>query len=201
MKNKKIFLRIVVVFILIFLGYFLLRSQKGGPKIDSASPTSEELSADSAKWNIPPLFPDVAWRTPSQEESHRDYFTIYIGNGTSLEELNGTEWIFKQNTQEGDKTFSQDFEIYYRKEASEKGWGFEIPFKNNTLQAPSADGPMGSLWGYLKRKDNLVRLIGLESHWNYTYSSPEEGGVCPCSEELRVFLSDPLPIDKIPFSQ
>jgi len=104
--------------------------------------------------------------------------------------MNGQEWITSKDNLDRNSMDSllSGFEQYYDKELTRRGW--DTVYKDDLYYfVPlSADGPGGSIWGYIIVKDDKLREVILQK------ITPIEdfGGVatCPCNVGLRVFVSE-----------
>ncbi len=89
----------------------------------------------------------------------------------------------------------EKFQKYYDDSLKGTGWDWQQDFdsKHISFSGPSADGALGSIWGYVKIQNEKLRLIGL-GYQIKDYIDVSNGGPieikCPCTLELKVFVSD-----------
>lgn len=162
-----------------------------------------------------PELPDItplSWYEVKPVESWSDEGTVSILSDQSFPKqlksafLPGRGWeAYGDNLKESDLSVMTkfldhfDYESFYRLDSS---WQARIPVAESFLDAPSADWPAGSLWGYLHLQNETLKLVGLSYTKFYKgpriskENEPYEGS-CPCSLKLRVFYSDPIYIGDV----
>src|SRR3989344_5522919 len=173
---------VVVIIILLILGSFVFLSRQEQRTPDSLetninpSPTgvsSPTLSPEEAL-RAPELYPEFAWEEVDASDSSsllsegKYQAPFSVGSSLVIITVSGKEWIYKE-TVSSDKRemLKSGFNEYYQKQLNKLGWDINaIEYKNKKIQGPSADGPTGSLKGYIKIAGEKMRLIAV----NYYYT-------------------------------
>ena len=94
----------------------------------------------------------------------------------------------------------EKFQKYYDDSLKSTGWDWQqdLDSKHISFSGPSADGPLGSIWGYVKIQNEKLRLLGL-GYQITDYTDVSNGGPieikCPCTLELKVFESDEVSVN------
>jgi len=86
------------------------------------------------------------------------------------------------------------------KSMNRNGWKMGIPYAEYEIQGTAADGPTGSLVGYVKKLDNQLRTIvysySVSGTWVGTSESPAQLK-CPCKTTINIFISDPVDLSEV----
>lgn len=71
-------------------------------------------------------------------------------------------------------------------------------FGSLTLYPPMADGPNGSVMGYISVNSNTLRSIawGYDTSWSTFAADPEKIN-CPCTYTYTIFISEPVTLDQL----
>lgn len=157
--------------------------------------------------DVPPLFPDLTWQEVEKKDSQINKNTmLYVISEdhqfyASAAALEGDEWYaLKSNLSDTESYNLQKMLFdYYSNEFSNKNWDYQIQVPGYKLQAIVADGPVGSIWGYVGAKDGLYRLLVVDER----FPRVEDRGwsaipaSCPCSINYRIFVTPELTLDEI----
>lgn len=161
------------------------------------------ISTSTDKITIPPLIQGLVWKEETDNLLKGDYMVSYNNfkyqedpknRKQEIVKLYGQLWI--ANVYDQGEHF-KNFEDLLKK----SGWNFSVDLDDIKLSfdGPQADGPNGSLWGYIKVENNKLRLIGLSSNL-IEYTDVGNGGPvqveCPCTYELQVFESGEVDISQ-----
>jgi hypothetical protein len=111
--------------------------------------------------------------------------------------MNGKEWIASKSNLSRDSmnNLLKDFGSYYDNKLSAMGWDAYYEDKKYNFSPLAADGPGGSMWGYVKVKDGRLSEVLLA-----TFTPIEDFGgmaTCPCDVGFRVFVSEAVPLEEL----
>lgn len=203
-KFKKIIIGIIIVTITsLATSSFLFLSQKEqitqkspkitvNPTINTAKPTlnpEETLKA-------PKLYSGFEWievdtnEANSMQRNLSKAPLLYVNYDPVFISIRGREWKYNSgtlNTFEEMYALREKHTTYYSNEASNFGWEQSVDYKNKRVNVIAADGPGGSLWGYVKIVEDKMRVIILQES-NDEAVLPIPG--CPCKMSFRVFVSE-----------
>ncbi len=162
------------------------------------TPVIPHLPDQSAKTvdlsDIPPLYPNLIWITDTSELLGKS--GIYReGNSASI---SGKQWVAsKKGIAPTDMdTVRTGFRKYYDTELTKRGWYTQLKTSSGDTVIPlQADGPGGSIWGYIGSDNNVIRIVLLEE--KLPPSGPDVQLNCPCDVTFTVFISDTIPIATI----
>lgn len=167
---------------------------------NSSSTASVPKDSGSLLNDIPPLFPQVSWEEfiETQENKLLGEYGLYSqGEIFGSIRMNGQEWTAsKGNLDRGsmDKLLAS-FRSYYDNELTKLGWITYHEDGTYNFSPSAADGPGGSIWGYVKVKDGKIREVLLQ---NITPIEDFGGrAVCPCNVTFRVFVSEEVLLEEL----
>lgn len=148
---------------------------------------------------LPPLYPGYKWSKEGVDES-AGYRIYWIDYGLPLEDQNGNfivtgfEWVTKITVDEYGE--EEDLNNYYEYELGRLGWKGQVENDNVQFSGGDADGPTGSVRGYVKIDDGYIQNIKVSKEllgpWNNAGEIPQPD--CPCEIEYRIFVSEPVVI-------
>ena len=186
-KYKIQFLLIVLIILVLILGltiknlgnFYVLNN--GGEALLTLTPKPDPfLHAESL--NLPSSYMGYTFTKLASESGALGKNALYLGNkGYNLE---GTEWVVKKNNVSDAEAaqFGKDFTSFAEVQLSRLGWVKEGEHKGAKVAPVAANGPTGSVWGYLKTDNGKIQVMILKS---------DKGKpTCPCNIEFRVFLSN-----------
>lgn len=174
---------------------------------DSEAPPINQNTTNQSSVIAPPLFTDVRWQKVPFDPSKTMDFKMayndfkYIQEPTKRNEkfiqLPGHLWMTTiKNLSDSQLNDTRvKFQKYYDGTLKDSGWDWQqdLDSMNISFSGPAADGPLGSIWGYVKIQNEKLRLIGL-GYQITDYTDVSNGGPieikCPCTLELKVFESD-----------
>lgn len=203
--NKRHFFRLAMLLIggatlmLLFAALMaLIFLQKKETKIASSSsvPTATPTPTIEDLLEPPELYPEVNWGEFVESEFNKSLGRSALYSRGPIR-MNGMEWEASKDNLNRDSmnALLTGFDKYYDSELTKKGWSNNYQDKQYDLSPLAADGPGGSIWGYIKVNNGKARVILLEK------ITPVEdfGGVakCPCDVGLRVFVSDIEPLEEL----
>lgn len=118
------------------------------------------------------------------------------GNGINLH-LSGKEWVAKEkNISKGDKVY--EFSKSSDNLLEKLNWSRTIQLSNGKINVISGDRPGASIWGYAKITGKQVQIVLLNFVVDYNGASTNESFFnCPCNNEYRIFVSDPISIETL----
>lgn len=159
-------------------------------KIKTAVPTPENLGPSGYQFKIPNLYPNLSWTRVDFRDQRIKSPGLYYNYEPLEVTVSGEEWSAKLSV-ETDKNYTElisAFRSYYQDTFENLRWKSETKIDGKTLMPTVADGPTGSLWGYLDITDGKMKVVML--NYNTTFSpSKTLPLVCPCNVEFRVFES------------
>lgn len=207
---------IAVVGGVLYLGQFAIKPNFKDSKItpEILKPTSRNNrppSSPNPLADIPALYPTLSWIPDAEPTLGQDSLFYnnwdYEKDSKKLKDgyasLNGKEWFSEQNIQETEKLWELDssFEKYYESELRKRGWTWNVYTNGYEIDGAAADGPTGSVWGYMKLDGDKIRTITLRREiieGNYQKEDPSAPVIsCPCKIKFWVFVSDEVPLDNI----
>ncbi|TSC70251.1 MAG: hypothetical protein CEO12_455 [Parcubacteria group bacterium Gr01-1014_46] len=155
------------------------------------------------------LYPKLNWqKTVSVDGSS---YGIFLDNYDYIKDVSGSKsnnvtipvevWVATTT----EKIYSE-FSKYYSDLLRQPGWNdgrIQIPSKSLTILPLTADGPLGSAWGYVNISSTTFRVIGLSyqlvKYIQISNNDEPIEGECPCEFEYRVFVSDDVDINTLDF--
>jgi hypothetical protein len=75
-------------------------------------------------------------------------------------------------------------------------WKQEARFGEWTIESIYASGVLGEVYGLTYINNNMVQTVIHSINTQAIDFSPDKGITCPCTEELLVFVSDPISIEE-----
>ncbi len=170
--------------------------------VTATKPVAIQQANEQTTLAVPMLFPRVTWTRFQPDESKLRKSlgkeSIYVsGKKYGTSSIDGQEWegSAKNLTREEINTILNDFRNYYASKLTAKGWATEVAYTGYKLSPLFADGPGGSIYGYITLKNGQLRAVILMEE------TPIEnfGSIakCPCSIGFRVFVSEIVPISGI----
>lgn len=203
-RNKTIFI-VIIVFLILSLLFILsaflalkLKNSSGSLNLESEGPEEhlgleQEISNYENLFPVPELYPKAEWNVFKEgagEESLGTYALYFLKDMSEPINLTGNEWISTVMSQTVDEKYDliSDFQNYYNSSLKELGWNNKYEDDKFEFMPIAADGPTGSMWGYLKAKNGMLRVIVLSYE---VVLKPDSNKLeCPCDLELKVFVSD-----------
>lgn len=159
-------------------------------KIKTAIPTPKNLGPSGYQFKIPDLYPNLSWTHVNFRDQRIKSPGLYYNYEPLKVAVSGEEWSAKLSV-ETDKNYTElisAFSSYYQDTFENLRWKSETKIDGKTLMPIVADGPTGSLWGYLDIADGKMKVVMLS--YNTTFSQSKTLPlVCPCNVEFRVFES------------
>ena len=184
--------------ILFITGYFLMLLQQNESSSATIIPTP--TTNPESFFEAPRLYPEFEWEEFIESEFNKSLSESALysqkGNWGSIR-MNGEEWTASKDNLDRDsmEVLLTGFDEYYNSELTQRGWSNIYEDEQYNLVPLSADGPGGSIWGYIKVNDGKLRVILLEKF------TPIEGfggvATCPCDIGFRVFVSDVESIEEL----
>ena len=180
----------------------ILSTFKFIPTVTSTSDTS-----------IPPLFSGATWTETilganSFLLSYDNYNYIQKSPTNIRQSINiqlpGHLWISTVSLPDQSRDAIRQFQKYYNDFLKNSGWvgSQELPSKFMTIDAPAADGSTGSVWGYVKVKNNKLKSVGLQYEYIHFTNTSTDGPIeitCPCSVRLYVYVSEEVDVNTLTF--
>lgn len=168
--------------------------------LDDTLPSPISYNYATTLTELPVLFPELSWQEVDPRNSRmKEYEVLYVTNDEgsysySGVKLPGKEWTTQKSytADEGWTTISQNLMKYFEDNFSKIGWGSRVQLPGYTLQASAADGPLGSVWGFVGVKDMQVRVVTFEE-----VRSDNGQGVCPCKLTYWVNISEITPFEEV----
>lgn len=178
-------------------------------KVSQTPPVNKNI-ANPSTIIVPPLFPGAKWQEIPLDSSKTYDFEMVYDNFKYVQEqskikqkiiqLPGRLWVatVKNLSDSQLNDTIEKFQKYYdygNDTLKSFGWDWQqnLDSKRISFSGPSADGALGSVWGYVKIQNDKLRLIGL-NYQIIDYIDISNGGPieykCPCALELKVFESD-----------
>lgn len=202
MKEKKVstWIGLVIIFLLSFsVGLIIYQNYIWREWGEVAVSFSEEEGFE----NRVELWPGVGWsQSKIVEKEQALYYDGSFLEGPDADfsgsvDLKGREWsgTFETDSSEEAGGKIESFQDYYRGKLEESGWESQCWFKNVRMMPVSADGPGGSIWGYVKSRKDEVQVV-LLSYKIIGEAAQREGPVAIDVEgvEFKVFISEAVPI-------
>src|SRR3989344_3315032 len=195
----------LIVVLLVFTGMFILlpkteKQKSQTPITSNSTPVITPTPVPEDALEAPELYPEFEWEEFIESELNKSLSESALysqkGNWGSIR-MNGKEWTASKDNLDRDsmEVLLTGFDVYYNSELTQRGWSYIYEDEQYNLVPLSADGPGGSIWGYIKVNDGKLRVILLQK------LTPIEdfGGVatCPCSIGFRVFVSDIESIEEL----
>lgn len=160
---------------------------------------TENEFLDSKNFNIPNNFMGFSVISVERADSSIEENAFYFDFRSFPLPLRG--WKAKKEglSNEDYTKYQKLFRDYLDSEFTKRGWAADIDVNGKTLQPLIADGPGGSVWGYVKRVGDKFQVIILQeinsSYKNRPIYSLKDD--CPCNLSFYVFFSDVLNMDII----
>ena len=177
--NKKIILIVLLFFVVIFLTAFKMR----------------ESISDNSQF----LYPEFTWQEKVASDNSGITHLMVVKNGASeLIPLSGRVYSTTLTSDNASNLFSQldNFRKFTNEKTETEGWSQSVKLGNSEYMPTFADGPDGSLYGFVKSSGNNILLFQVEEGWKGRQEKSPEGAIqCPCVYEVRVFLSDPWEVE------
>lgn len=173
----------------------------------SQTPSVEQNTANQNTITFPTLFSGAKWQEmPFDSSKIMDFQMAYddfkyvqepAKRKQKIIQLPGHLWIatIKNLSDSQLNDTREKFQKYYDDTLKSSGWDWQqdLDSKHISFSGPSADGALGSIWGYVKIQNEKLRLIGL-GYQITDYTDVSNGGPieikCPCTLELKVFESN-----------
>lgn len=212
MNKKLLILNIILIVILVAEVTLIMNaytSQKAitsnfesGQKTlqSSISPTPSTSSIENEAILLPEAFEWNEVNIQNQDSLYATNLgsTLYSDSGELKISYTGQEWLTKidvgsMNEQsEKKKLLNNYFDSYLES----KGWTQKISHENIELSTVAADGPMSSIWGYVKSDTNSMRFVLLENGSQQNGFTTAGLPDCPCSSTFRIFISSVIPLQE-----
>lgn len=157
------------------------------------------------------LFPEINWEL-IKENKIFDFAVYYDNYSTATDSANaivgnkalvGQLWgstVGNLNHDELGQLVKSFSEYYSSEELESEGWQEFVNYEGIRLSALAADGPSGSVWGYLYIEDEELKVIIVshetEGPWTTSENTPATLN-CPCTISFEVFVSEPYPLEDI----
>ncbi len=219
-KNK--FYIAVFLFLLIVIPFitFTLQEKGSEPSVTNVIPTiapsateepyatitefvpESESPQDNQQLTPPPFYPGLSWTVDDKQElgtDIKDRVIHYSSKNTfGYFGMTGKEWTAtKRNiSKEEIYAINKDFESYYDREVLKFGWLRDTEINGFSLSPMVADGPIGSIWGYIKVQNRKIEAI-IFSWLPVSISGMGSTGKCPCDITFRIFVSNPQDLTKV----
>jgi hypothetical protein len=188
------FILLTTVGVVVYFTYFNSSGSNlrtGMYKISQRALDANDLSQTNAQNHIPDLYSDVQWSGPTQIKADSYEILIvlnkeYIDGKWQLRSesipINGSRWeidLSKSNQ----PSVSNEILDYYEEQLVNLGWSEEpIRAGNYEFTPMIADGPMGSVWGYLRMENGIIQEFILSE-----LSIPENN-----THRITIYVSDPM---------
>lgn len=137
------------------------------------------------------LFPDLNWEI-TQEPTQ-------IYNGNTYEDISIPATRYSVTIPDSDPNkfnYKKEFNQAYSN-LSNFDLTWDYPYQGIRLMGQSADGPQGSLNGWLNIQNNQLQEITYGYSTTSVDFSPDQGSICPCTVNLDVWISDFIPLDSL----
>ncbi len=164
-----------------------------------SSPTVAQIDSSFT----PPFYPGLSWTVDEKQKLGTDIKdrVIYYSSKNTFGHFGmlGKEWVAtkKNISKEEIYLLDHDFKSYYGVGLSKLGWLQDTKLNGFRLSPMVADGPTGSLWGYIKVENGIIKAIILESRLPVSISGIGATGQCPCDITFRMFVSKPQVLNQV----
>ncbi len=219
--NQKRFTNTALVVLITILvgtiGYFFLKKKSVVPtdiiSLQQTVPADIHDTINQADIIVvPPLFTGVKWQEVPFDSSGRWDFQMKYDNFEYVKkqeekkekfiQLPGHLWIANVKNLSGLELngIREKFITYYDNSLYRSGSGWDekqnFSSKQISFYRLTADGPLSSVWSYLKIQNEKLRLVGMSYSAEPLISneSPTDDIICPCTLELNVFVSDEVSV-------
>jgi len=198
--HKVVLFLIVFLFLTFGLMYFL----------NNKSDKLKENEQIQINWEIPELPEGFNWSENyiEKEESEKNNFSILVEERYSDRDVK--EMVSKKVFPPGKlyKTFLTDkdtsynsagypIEINLRNMLESAGWAWSTRYDNYLISGVSLSSLQGNTVGYVKIEQDLIRTYVYSYVYDGNWISSENEPPhleCPCTVEMTVFISDPVPL-------
>lgn len=195
----------MLIFVLAFVVLFVVRQigKTSSPTlhVSSQSPTLSAEQAEQVSLDFLWLFPGVIWKVFDSNISAKPSLGVkglYLqSDEIKTVNLEGYEWTSEIDNldKESMENLIKEFEDYYVGQTTKFGWKTKMNIGSYLFTPLSADGPTGSVYGYIGASNESLRVLLLEIiREAKRLKSPI---VCPCSVSFRVFVSDTLTLAEV----
>lgn len=185
-----------------YLKSLLSNTSKQSSPTASSLPASPQVNGsefiDLNTFNIPDNFMGFTITPVERADSSIEESAFYFDFKSFSLPLKG--WVArKEGLRSEDYTkYQKLLRDYFNSELTKRGWAADLEVNGKVLQPLTADGPGGTIWGYVKRSGDKFQVVIIQetssSYKKQPISSLEED--CPCNLSFFVFFSEVFNIDK-----
>lgn len=183
---------IILIFMLIAIGTFLVLSKKTKPQ-ESVKATINPMASSFAlnleeELKAPALYPEFDWKEVGNHEEKSQFSVDF-----DLVEIPtlGKQWHYTSgivNSLDELYALRSGINNHYEQEFSKLGgWSNTVGYNGKSIQAIVADGTGGGIIGYIKIVDSKMRLVIIQ---NQTDEPIRLAYGCPCKISFDIFVSD-----------
>jgi len=202
-KGGRIF---IVLFSIVGVIFCLVRFYKH-ISVKSAIPNKTHMEY---KWNEIDLPSDYDWKektltTEDLFDMRAFYDNRYVGNELAGQSgyivfPSGKYYFTMVEDMETNSFPGQSLQRKVDGDMTKNGWKQGIQYGDYYIMGMAADGPTGSVIGYVKRVDNQLQTIVCGYSVDGTWVESEEGPMqlkCPCKTTMGIFISDPVDLSEV----
>lgn len=198
----KVWLSIIIICTAVATVYLFITSNKQTAKVTNSLQSNTTPKTDN--WNIPELSKDFTWETQrvskdSNESS--DFKVLWDKRNTNSKErgtLPVSGIIYKVGASDSDpmyKNLRSYLREQYEQKLTETGWTSGIEIGDTYYMGAAADGVFASIRGFVKTENGKLRTIVYSYNLNVAeWEGPQSGMKCPCTLDVKVFVSDEVAI-------
>jgi len=197
---KKFFKILLALIVVLFVGSLFIKRKP---------PQHQDIKKDAINWRIPALPDGFNWveSDANQQDMENNKILFNDRYAKSSEEAVETGYILAPGKIYTVKLTDKDWNYkdagyttdnLLRKTLEGSGWSSSTRVGNHVIYGTALSGVESSVTGYVRVESGLVRTVVLSYYHdgNWVASGNEPAHLqCPCSVNMTLFISDPVPLD------